>query len=307
MFIKKNTVAVLMATYNGEKFISKQIESILAQNNVNVHLYISDDASNDNTVNIIEDYKSKLPETFKKLFHVNFRSPSKNFLSLFAKIPDNYDYYAFSDQDDVWFENKLQNSIKKINQNYDLYCGRTEIVDQNLVTTGYSPLFRNKPIFRNALVQSIAGSNTMLFNNKIFKLAKKSFNFDVPMHDWWIYILTTFTNSKVYYDPIPQLFYRQHPKNFNGSNTGILNLFKRIINGIKGEYKKNNNLNEKNILEYIDYGTIENLKIFYKFQNLRKKSNVFNFEENEFEKYGVYRQTLTGNIMLKLSLMLKRA
>ena len=176
-----------------------------------------------------------------------------------------------------------------------------------MVTTGYSPLFRNNPTFRNALVQSIAGSNTMLFNNKIFKLTRSSFNFDVPMHDWWIYILTTFSNSKVYYDPIPQIFYRQHKKNFNGSNVGIINIFKRIINGIKGDFKKTNNLNEKNILEYIDYGTMENLKIFYKFQNLRKKSNVFNYEENEFEKYGVYRQTLIGNIMLKLLLMLRKA
>ena len=220
MIVKNNTVAVLMATFNGEKFISKQIESILAQKDVNVHLYISDDASNDNTTEIIKNYKTKFPENFKKLFHVNFRSPSKNFLSLFVKVPDTYDYYAFSDQDDVWFDNKLKNSIKKIDENYDLYCGRTENVHHNLVTFGYSPLFRNNPNFRNALVQSVAGSNTMVFNNKIFNLVKPSFNCDVPMHDWWIYILTTFANHKVYYDPIPQLFYRQHQKKhprFQGS------------------------------------------------------------------------------------------
>ena len=101
----KNTVAILMATYNGEKYISKQIDSILDQKEVNVHFYISDDSSEDNTVKIIEEYKLKFPDNFKKLFHVKFRSPSKNFLSLFTKIPDTYDYYAFSDQDDVWFEN----------------------------------------------------------------------------------------------------------------------------------------------------------------------------------------------------------
>ena len=227
--------------------------------------------------------------------------------SLFIKVPDTYDYYAFSDQDDVWFDNKLKNSIKKIDKNYDLYCGRTENVYHNLVTFGYSPLFRNNPNFRNALVQSLAGSNTMVFNNKIFNLVKPSFNFDVPMHDWWIYILTTFANYKVYYDPIPQLLYRQHQNNFNGSNTGIINLLKRIIFGLKGEYKKHNNLNEKNILEFIDYGTNENLKIFYKFQILRKNSSIFNFDNKEFHEYGVYRQTLLGNIMLKLSLILRKA
>ena len=108
--MKKNTVAILMATYNGEKFISQQLESILAQKEVDVHLYVSDDASNDNTVEIIKDFSSRYPENFKKIFNVKFRSPSKNFLSLFAKVPEIYDYYAFSDQDDVWFENKLKNS-----------------------------------------------------------------------------------------------------------------------------------------------------------------------------------------------------
>jgi len=305
--MKKNTVAILMATYNGEKFISQQLESILAQKEVDVHLYVSDDASNDNTVEIIKDFSSRYPENFKKIFNVEFRSPSKNFLSLFAKVPETYDYYAFSDQDDVWFENKLKNSINKINDGYDLYCGRTENVNQDLVTFGYSPLFNNKPIFRNALVQSIAGANTMVFNNKIFNLVRPSFNLNSPMHDWWIYILTTFADYKVYYDPVPQLFYRQHQNNFNGSNTGIRNLFKRIINGFKGEYKKNNNLNEKNILEFIDYGTKQNLKIFYQFQNLRKNSSIFNFENKDFSRVGVYRQTLLGNIMLKLSLILRKA
>ena len=100
---------------------------------------------------------------------------------------------------------------------------------------------------------------------------------------------------------------RQHQNNFNGSNTGLRNLIKRIISGLKGEYKKNNNINEKNILEFIDYGTKENLKIFYRFQNLRKNSNVLNFDTEEFRKYGLFRQTLTGNIMLKLSLILKKA
>jgi len=73
MITKKPTVAILMATYNGEKFISDQIDSILNQSEVNVHFYISDDRSTDNTLNIIHDYKQKYPEKFKSIFNVKFQ------------------------------------------------------------------------------------------------------------------------------------------------------------------------------------------------------------------------------------------
>jgi len=304
---KKPTVAILMATYNGEKYISQQIDSILNQHNVNVHFYISDDGSTDNTLNIIQDYKDKYKENFKNIFKVNFKYPANNFLSILPKITEKYDFYAFSDQDDVWYQDKLTTVINKINQGYDLYCGRTENVDKNLTSIGFSPLFELPPCFKNAIVQSIAGGNTMVFNHKIFELLKPSFNYKHHTHDWWTYILTTFSGHKVFYDPFPKVMYRQHENNFNGSNLGLLNQLRRIIMGLLGRFKYWNNLNEKNLMEYLDFATHENLKTFYKFQYLRKKSTFINFNPSHINRVGIYRQTTLGNWMLKLSFLLNRA
>src|SRR5210317_503301 len=103
MIKNKPTVAILMATYNGEKYLSQQIDSILNQSEVNVHFYISDDGSTDDTINIIQGYKDKYKKNFKDIFKVNFKYPAKNFLSILPKITEKYNFYAFSDQDDVWY------------------------------------------------------------------------------------------------------------------------------------------------------------------------------------------------------------
>ena len=305
--MKKPVVAILMGSYNGARFIQKQIDSILNQKEVDVHFYISDDGSSDSTLDIINEYFKNYPDQFKKLFQVQFKSPARNFLSIFPKITQDYDYYAFSDQDDVWVEDKLQTAIKKINEGYALYCGRTEYTNNNLQSYSYSSLFSFPPSFKNAIVQSIAGGNTMVFNQEVFNLLKDSFNYEVPMHDWWTYLLTTFAGHQVYYDPIPKVFYRQHSNNFNGSNLGIINQLERLFYGLSGRYRHWNNLNEKNLMEYLDFGTRENLKVFNQFQFLRKKTNFMNFNLNYINRTGIYRQTSLGNLMLKISILLKRA
>ena len=303
----KPLVAIIMATYNGADFIREQIDSILRQRDVDVHFYISDDGSSDETLAILHNYFQQYPQQFKKLFEVKFHHPAKNFLSILPKITQPYDYYAFSDQDDVWLEDKLATAISKLTSGHALYCGRTENVNHHLQSYGYSPLFSFPPSFKNAIVQNIAGSNTMVFNRSIFELLQPSFNYEVPMHDWWTYLITTFAGHSVYYDPMPKVLYRQHSHNFNGSNIGIRSQLKRIWYGLLGRYQYWNNLNELNLLEYLDYATRDNLKVFYQFQFLRKKSNFQNFNPSFINRVGIYRQTVFGNWMLKLSLFLKRA
>ena len=84
--MKKPVVAILMATYNGARFIQEQIDSILNQQGVDVHFYISDDGSSDSTLDIINEYFKNYPDQFKKLFHVKFKSPARNFLSILPKF-----------------------------------------------------------------------------------------------------------------------------------------------------------------------------------------------------------------------------
>jgi glycosyltransferase involved in cell wall biosynthesis len=303
----KPLVAIIMATCNGADFIEAQIESILKQKNVNVHLYISDDNSTDNTLNIINDYRQKYSENFQGLFNVDFESPCKNFLNLVNKINDSYDYYAFSDQDDIWYTDKLEHAINIIDQGHDLYCGRTEIVNSKLTSLGYSPLFSFPPSFQNAIVQSIAGGNTMVFNKKIFTLLKNNSQVDVQSHDWWLYILATFTGHKVYYDRNSKVLYRQHNHNYNGSNHGVLNKIIRIFFVLFGRYKSWTDEHFLELSKIIDLGTKQSLKTFYQYGILRNRRYLYKFSLNDINQVGIYRQTALSNLFLKIAIFLKRA
>lgn len=300
----KPRVAVLMATYNGEKYISEQLESILYQRKVNVHLYISDDGSTDKTISILKVFRKKYSKQFKKLYRTNYKNPASNFLSIIKKISTPYTYYAFSDQDDIWLNDKLIYSIKKIEQGADLYLGRTEIIDQNKNHLSYSTLFKHKPCFENAIVQSIAGSNTFLFNKQVFKLLLKSSNLNIvpPMHDWWTYILATFCGKKVFYDPVSKVKYRQHKDNVNGFNKGFKNILKRVNYALKGRYKKWNDMNLRNLAYYIEEGDKKNIKIFEDFKSIKKNYNFFNFVKSK--NLGIFRANFLNNLFLDFGFLL---
>lgn len=300
----KPRVAVLMATYNGEKYISEQLNSILNQRKVDVHLYISDDGSADKTISILKVFSKKYPNQFKKIYRTNYKNPARNFLSIIKKIKIPYNYYAFSDQDDIWFNDKLIHSIEKIQQGADLYFGRTEIIDENKNHLGYSSLFKHKPCFENAIVQSIAGSNTFLFNKKIFNLLLKSsnLNISVPMHDWWTYILATFYEKKIFYDSEPKVKYRQHKDNVNGFNLGLKNFLKRVNLALKGRYKKWNDMNVLNLSYYIDEGCKKNIKILKGFESIKKNYSIFNTIKSK--NLGIFRANTLNNLFLDLGYLL---
>ena len=122
-------VCVLMSTYNGEKYLKEQIESILNQENIEVDILIRDDGSTDNTLNILENYTQKY-KNIRYYTGENLRS-AKSFMNLLFTVKE-YDYYAFSDQDDVWKKNKLYTAVSKLKEGYDLYGGKKSIVDSEL-------------------------------------------------------------------------------------------------------------------------------------------------------------------------------
>ena len=114
----KKQFAVLMSTYNGELFIKEQIDSILAQKDVDITLYIRDDGSNDNTVKLIKEYIKKY-DCIRFMNDNNNLRPGASFMKLLLSVlkkEKKYDFYAFADQDDIWLENKVEtllNEIKK--------------------------------------------------------------------------------------------------------------------------------------------------------------------------------------------------
>ena len=126
-------VYVLMSTYNGDKYLKEQLESILDQKNINVSIFIRDDGSTDNTEMIIKSFCDNHNNIH--YFSGENIGYGKSFMELIKNVPNDAEYYAFSDQDDVWKLDKLISAIQAIREISEpaLYCALPEYVDQNLV------------------------------------------------------------------------------------------------------------------------------------------------------------------------------
>lgn len=306
---KKTSIAVLLCSYNGSVYLRQQIDSIINQSETEWTIFVSDDGSTDGTLDILQSYRDKLGS--KRFVIIN--GPGKgfawNFLSLLEKCGDNFDYYAFCDQDDEWMPNKLTMSIS-ILSGYDcnvpsVYCGRTSLVDENGLHLGESPLFSKPPSFKNALIQSIAGGNTMVLNRAARNIVNKTpEDVKIVSHDWWIYIIITAVGGSIYYDPKPSISYRQHTNNIVGSNLGWLARFKRIAGLLDGHFKKWIDSNIYALEKANISVTPENRIILDKFNEARN-SNLLK-RLNVFRKLGMYRQTFLGTLGLYVAIFLKK-
>jgi glycosyltransferase involved in cell wall biosynthesis len=172
-------VAILLCTYNWAKYLAEQLDSLETQTHQNWLIIASDDGSTDQTLEILQQYQAKWPSGKLAIRSGPQKGFCQNFLSLACDPEIKADYYAFCDQDDVWLPEKLSIALVNIvfNQQLNipyLYCGRTYYVTDNLKPYGISPLFVFPPSFRNALVQGIAGGNTMVFNPALKRLIENT-------------------------------------------------------------------------------------------------------------------------------------
>lgn len=303
-------VAVVLGFFNGQPYIAEQLQSIFQQSHQALHIYLCDDQSAE-PFNFDD---SSLQ--FKKQSQVSVISRSHNlgftcnFLSALASIDRAYQYFAFSDQDDVWQPDKLAKAIEALSALPDgvpaLFCARTEIANANCTQVlGYSPLFQRAPSFANALVQNIGGGNTMVFNRAARDLiVASSLDAVVVSHDWWCYQIVTGAGGHVVYDPEPCLQYRQHGNNLVGSNASWSARLQRIRGLLKGHFRTWNDINIKALLNHKHMLTAENLKLLQTFAEARQ-SNLFR-RITLFKRSGIYRQTLLGNLGLIFGLFLNK-
>lgn len=235
-------MTILMGSYNGGPFIGEQLDTIERQTYRNWYLTVSDDGSSDRTLDVLRAYQHRWGVNQLRVRQGPGRGFCRNFLSLACNPGTQSDYYAFSDQDDLWEPEKLARALAWLDTLPSdipaLYCGRTKSVDELGRELGVSPYFQRPPSFRNALVQSIAGGNTMVFNEAARQLLfAAGSDIDVPSHDWWLYILVTGCSGVVRYDPDPMLLYRQHGGNLVGSNTSVAARISRIIRLFQGRLR----------------------------------------------------------------------
>lgn len=243
-------IAIAMATYNGEKYIAEQINSILEQSYSNWVLFVHDDNSSDNTVSIIRKYQIEYPE--KIIFlddNISFGNPQDNFSYIITNIPSNYEYYMFADQDDFWLKNKIEltlNKMLEINNKYipkivhtDLFIVDSELNIINSSMWNFQKIDYKEINTKKLLTQNNVTGCTMMFDKNV-----KDLFFPIPqeslMHDWWIAVNVSHYGIIKYIEE-PTIYYRQHSANSVGAKSpNLFYYFKKLlqIKKVYQHYKK---------------------------------------------------------------------
>jgi len=199
-----------MATFNGELYIEEQLNSILHQLGNNDEVIISDDGSKDKTIDIVKSFKD--PRI--KIFHSTFHNVIQNFENTLYKASG--DIIFLSDQDDIWYPNKVKESLK-ILQNNDLVFSNLSVFSstKNDNYTMFDFRKNYNGIGRNFIKNHCVGA-TMGFKSHLLKYALP-FPKNIEMHDMWIFFISSFYGKAYYYNQ-PLIYYRRH--GLNVSNTG---------------------------------------------------------------------------------------
>lgn len=227
-----DTIVVMMSSYNGEKFIKEQIESILAQTGVKLRLIVRDDGSTDNTLTILNNYQNSFPEIIEIISgnNLGWRRSFFELINHAGKKYSSYQYFAFADQDDVWLSDKLKNatdSLSALSNMIGLYCSDLYYYKDG---KNYGNIHNEQfiPTLKNCLVRNYATGCTIVFNrNLLLRLAGNTPEIEVA-HDYWAYMVAMLC-GKVIIDKNAYILYRQHTNNQIGIKKGVYNVWKRRL------------------------------------------------------------------------------
>jgi rhamnosyltransferase len=234
-------ICVLLAAFNGERYIREQVSSISKQVDVELDLYIRLDRSDDNTESIIQgitDFKGNI-----YFFHSSSASggAGQNFIRLMMETDfSTYDYIAFSDQDDIWIDDKLRNAVHQIESNgVDGYSSNVTAFwddgSEKLITKS-SPQVKFDYLFESAGPGcTFVMSNSLASAIKTFLLGKGDMIDTIWLHDWFCYAFARSKGFKWYIDSNSHMFYRQHSSNSVGANSGFKSLLKRAKSVVSGD------------------------------------------------------------------------
>lgn len=228
-------VQVLLSSYNGEKYISQQIESICKQKGVKVYLLIRDDGSTDATCEIIQTYAKNHSNV--RFYRGKHAGAQKSFFELMKRVERFADYYAFADQDDYWLCDKLIKAVEQLEKFTDseeplLYASKVIYADAKLEHMEPFRYQRKRGAsFGNALLENICTGCTEVFNRQLLEMVTRHLPASDIWHDWWLY-LTASCFGNVVFDDKAYLYYRQHAQNEVGMSNYRLGCWKRRISNI---------------------------------------------------------------------------
>lgn len=301
----KAEIAIIMAAYNGEKFIGDQIESIMNNTCQDFVLHICDDGSIDRTLDICEQYASRYPDKIE--IHKNKQNLKVVKNMLFWTVAIDANYYMFCDQDDYWNRDKIKKSYDYIKSLENENIGRpiaifsdAEVVNERLETI--HPSFQKHEMLssfklelKDLLMENKLLGCSVMFNNAVrekLKVMEEVPN-EIIMHDWWIGLIGAAFGKVVYLDE-PLLKYRQHGDNEVGS-LGAIGYILTNINKLKLQRKLLYDLfkqAEAFLRVYWNYLDINQREYLSEFSNFYKKSFIerrVTMIKNGYRKTGLIR------------------
>lgn len=218
-------ITVCIATFNGEKYIREQLNSILFQLSLQDEVIVSDDGSTDNTISIIKSFNDN---RIKIIDGVHRHSPTLNFENALKEAKGDYIFLA--DQDDVWKDDKVKICLKWL-QHYDCIISDAEVTDENLKIT--SPSLYQLMNIKSGRVYNILYKNgytgcCMAFTRRV-KEAALPFPKDIPMHDIWIANVAAFLYKVKFIDD-KLIYFRRHSLTISCNGKGSrYSLYKRLM------------------------------------------------------------------------------
>lgn len=230
-------ILVVMATYNGEKYLAEQLESIFLQENIKIEILVRDDGSSDGTRKLLDRYQSERKLQWYTGEHLNV---AKGYFDLMKKAADmEFDYIAFADQDDVWDADKLYIAVKMLEQVKNdvpalYYCGQ-RLVDGELNFIGDHELNNKRRLTTRFILSDFAGC-TGVFNRALLNEVVKYEPRYMLMHDTWILKVCLCLGGEVFVDTKPHMSYRQHGGNTVGLGRS-LPAYLRQVKQYLNEYK----------------------------------------------------------------------
>ncbi|GEL13683.1 glycosyl transferase family 2 [Lapidilactobacillus concavus DSM 17758] len=302
-------IAILMSTYNAEKYLSEQIESIIKQDTASWRLYIRDDGSTDKTCEIISRYA----QNNERIIFINENSRqnlgvTRSFLWLLKNV--SADFYMFCDQDDYWLSTKVRETLQEmLAQQYEdipvLVHSDLEVVDANLELIASSFFERQglpkNTVLTNLVVQNNVTGCTVMVNQKL-KQSVAIVSDKVIIHDWWLALIATCLGKVVFVDK-PLIKYRQHGNNVIGSSTVFSKFFSGYVQQIRDNLVALNEQNAefKNIFESrLNDSQEKVLTVGSKFMKQSSISRYFSVKHAGIYKIGKVRNLLFYCLLLIL-------
>lgn len=237
-------VAVLLATFNGAEFLESQLIGIMAQKYCKVTIFAADDASTDETVNILKKYNVVILDVSK------VGSSSANFFRLINEFClrgsiERYDYVALSDQDDIWFPDKLHSAVFRLKDNFDCYSGSffadSRIPKSNPGAVSHVCKYFKQTKFSHIFRSPGPGFTFVFTRQALKKIASNAFfqnsfpigNMPYRWHDWTLFAIAKAADLSWYIDPNGYALYRLHQNNDTGlrSYKNIFGRLKFLLNG----------------------------------------------------------------------------